>query len=79
MIDRVLMKRVLVDLQVAVDDADSTAADMLRPPRQRELRQVLLRVQYREARRKIVEQIAYLMRMAEEGAAGPAGEGGPPH
>ncbi|MFT3771409.1 MAG: hypothetical protein QM820_38840 [Minicystis sp.] len=76
MIDRALMKRVLVDLRVAVDDADSVAADMLRPPRPRELGPVLHRVQYREARGKIVEQIAYLMRMAEEGAAG---EGGPPH
>ncbi|MFT3776251.1 MAG: hypothetical protein QM820_63715 [Minicystis sp.] len=77
MIDRALMKRVLVDLRVAVDDADSVAADMMRPPRQRELGPVLHRVQYREARGKIVEQIAYLMRMAEE--AGPTGEGGPPH
>ncbi|MFT3768451.1 MAG: hypothetical protein QM820_23630 [Minicystis sp.] len=79
MIDRALMKRVLLDLRVAVDDADTVAADMLRPPRRRELGPVLHRVQYREARGKIVQQIAYLLRMADEGPAAPPGEGNPPH
>ncbi|MFT3769373.1 MAG: hypothetical protein QM820_28380 [Minicystis sp.] len=77
MIDRALLKRVLLDLRVTVDDVDTLAADMLRPPRQRELGPVLHRVQYREARGKIVEQIAYLLRMAEEGPA--PSDGGPQH
>lgn len=66
MIDRAILRRVLLDLRVAVDDADSVAVDMMRSPRRRKLGPVLHRSQYREARGKVISQIAYLLRMAED-------------
>lgn len=66
MIDKALLRRVLLDLRVAADDADTVAIDMLRPLRRRRLGRVLHRSQYHEARGKVVSQIAYLLRMAED-------------
>lgn len=75
------MRRALIDLRVAVDDADAAAEDMLRAPRRRELGPVLHRKQYTEARHKITATIAYLMRLV--GGDGPAepsnGGAGPAH
>jgi hypothetical protein len=65
MIDKALLRRVLLDLRVATDDADTVAVDMLRSPRQRQLGPALHRSQYREARAKVVSQIAYLLRMVD--------------
>lgn len=58
------IRRTLLDLRVAVDDADAITADMLRIPRRRELGPALHRKQYVEARGKITTAIAYLMRVA---------------
>src|SRR5512140_1218188 len=64
--DRADMRRALVDLRVAVDDADSVTEDMLRAPRRRELGPVLHRRNYSEARGKITSAIAYLFRAVDE-------------
>jgi hypothetical protein len=74
------MRRALVDLRVAVDDADAVAEDMLRAPRRRELGPALHRKHYTEARRKVTATISYLMRLvggdgsaeSSNGGAGPA-------
>lgn len=66
MIDRAVLRRVLLDLRVAADDADSITVDMMRSPRRRRLGPMLHRSQYREARGKVITQIAYLLRMAED-------------
>ena len=66
MIDPAKMRRALVDLRVAVDDADAVTADVLRRPRRRELGPALHRRNYREARDKILGQLAYLLHMIEE-------------
>ncbi len=71
------MRRVLLDLRVAVDDADAVTEDMLRAPRRRELGPVLHRKNYGEARGKITSAIEYLFRLAEPGA--PPEGGGPAH
>jgi hypothetical protein len=76
MIDADKMRRALVDLRVAVDDAGAVTADMLRRPRRRELGPALHRRNYREAQDKILGQIAYLLHMAEEPPAG--GQAPPP-
>ncbi len=63
--DRADLRRLLVDLRLAVDDADAVTRDMLRPPRLRELGPALHNRQYREAHEKILSLLAYLMRDAE--------------
>jgi hypothetical protein len=75
MIDPDKMRCALVDLRVAVDDAGAVTTDMLRRPRRRELGPALHRRNYREARDKILGQIAYLLRLTEEP---PPGSQSPP-
>lgn len=70
------MRRALVDLRVAVDDADAVAEDMLRTPRQRELGPALHRKQPSEARGKVTATIAYLMRLVGDGSPTEPGSGG---
>jgi hypothetical protein len=59
-----------VSFQVAVDDAGAVTADMLRRPRRRELGPALHRRNHREAREKILAQLAYLLRLAEDPSPG---------
>jgi len=75
-IDRIEMRRALVDLRVAVDDAEAITDDMLRHPRRRELGPALHRKNHREARDKIYRQIAYLLHLA---GSPPPGSEPPPH
>lgn len=75
MIDPDKMRRALIDLRVAVDDAGAVTADMFRRPRRRELGPALHRRNYREARDKILGQLAYLLHMIEEP---PPGSQSPP-
>ena len=65
------MRKALVALRVAVDDADGIASDMLRPPRKRELGPVLHRRNYRDARKSIRHGIDYLLKLV-----GPEPNGG---
>ena len=69
------VRRFLVDLRVAVDDADAITRDALRPLGRRELGRVLHRKNYGEAHERIVELLAYAM------PPGPGGSGdaGPAH
>ncbi len=68
------LRRSLVDLRIAFEDADAVTRDMLRPPRLRELGPALHSRQYREAYEKIAQVMAYLLRAAE---GGNPPEGGP--
>ena len=83
MIDADDMRRGLLALKLAFDDADTVAIDMLRPPRKRELGPVLAKRNYDEARGSFASRFADLMAMAgEEPEPGdPSGNGGagPPH
>ncbi len=72
--DRADLRRILVDLRLALDDADAITRDMLRPPRLRELGPALHGRQYREAHEKILSLLAYLLRETE---GGNPPEGGP--
>ncbi len=63
--DRADLRRSLLDLRLAIDDADAVSRDMLRPPRLRELGPALHSRNYREAHEKILSVLAYLMREAE--------------
>ncbi len=74
--DRDTLRRALVDLRVAVDDADAVTRDMLRSPRERELGPVLHRDNYSEARAKIAAGFAFLMASVEPEPTDPAGSGG---
>jgi hypothetical protein len=69
------VRRAVVDLRVAVDDADALAEDMLRSPRRRELGPVLHRKQYTEARRKVTAASSYLMRLVADGPTDPSSSG----
>ena len=75
--------RFIIDLRVAVDDADGVIRDALRPLGKRELGRALHRRNYREARERIVSLLDYATPPAPDGDAepgGPAGNGGsPPH
>lgn len=79
MIDATLLRHVLLDLRVAVDDADAVMIDSMRRPRRRRLGHVTHRTQYREAREKIVSQIAYLLRLTEPDPTPPTPTGGAEH
>ncbi len=72
--DRADFRRILLDMRLAIDDADAVTRDMLRPPHLRELGPALHGRQYREAHEKILALLAYLSRVAE-GETPP--EGGP--
>lgn len=75
--DRDDLRRALVDLRVAFDDADTVAADMLRAPRRRELGPVLAAQNYGDARSRVLAAHAYLMRLVSIGEPGdPSGNGG---
>ena len=78
------MRAWIVDLHVAVDDADSVTRDALRPLGKRELGRLLHRQNYREAYERIVALLDFATPPAPEGDAepgDPAGNGGagPPH
>ena len=55
------IRRILVDLRVAVDDADAVVKDMLRKRRRRSLGRANHKEHYRDAHRTMIETIAYLM------------------
>jgi len=74
--DRDTMRRALLDLRVAVDDADAVTRDMLKAPRERELGPVLHGANYSEARSKIAAGFAFLMVSVESEPSDPAGSGG---
>jgi hypothetical protein len=74
--DREIIRRALLDLRVAVDDADAVTRDMLRSPRERELGPVLHRDNYSEARAKIAAGFAFLLTCVEPESTDPAGSGG---
>jgi hypothetical protein len=77
------VRRFIVDLRVAVDDADAVTRDALRPLGRRELGRLLPRRTYGEARQKILALLAYATPPEpDDGEPGdPAGNGGagPPH
>jgi len=66
--------RLLLELRVAFDDADAVAEDMLASPRRRELGPALHRRNYREAKRKLIDVHAEIVRRL--GGAAPGGGGG---
>ncbi len=72
--DRAELRRILMDMRVAIDDADAVSRDMLRPPRLRELGPALHSRQYREAHAKLIAALEYLLRETE---GGDPPEGGP--
>ena len=55
------IRRILVDLRVAVDDADGVVKDMLRKRRRRSLGRATHKEHYRGAHRTMIQLIAYLM------------------
>ncbi len=63
--DRAELRRLLMDMRVAIEDADAVSRDMLRPPRLRELGPALHSRQYREAHEKMITALAYLLRETE--------------
>jgi hypothetical protein len=71
------VSRWLVNLRVAIDDADSVVEDMLRPPRERELGPALHREQYAEAHQQIRGLLAFA-EPPESERGDPAGSGGSP-
>jgi hypothetical protein len=75
-IDRDEMRRVIVSLTEGWRDADAVAADMLRPPRERELGPVLHAQNYTDARGKIVGAIAYLASLTRDDGGEPGGPDG---
>ena len=58
----------LVELRVAVDDADAVTRDALRPLGKHELGRILHRRNYREASERIVALLAYATPPAPDGA-----------
>jgi hypothetical protein len=72
------LRRVVLDLRVAVDDGDAVTEDMLLPPSQRELGPATQRKTYREAHKKTVACINYLLRLVD-GSASPEGGTDPVH
>lgn len=77
--DPAAVRRLVVDLRVAVDDADAVVADMLRPLRKRELGHVLHRDRYHEAHGKIVSMLAYAMPEETPSEGGDDGGNAPTH
>jgi hypothetical protein len=69
------VRRLVLDLRVAFDDVNAIVADLLRPPRERELGPVLHRDGYQEARGKLVALLAWCEPREPEGGD-PAGCGG---
>ena len=65
--DPAAVRSFIVDLRVAVDDADAITRDALRPLGRRELGRVLHRKNYGEARARIVEMLAYALPPGPEG------------
>ena len=78
--DAAAVDRFIVDLRVAVDDADAITRDALRPLGRRELGRILHRRNYQEARGRIVSLIGYAMPSEPDGGSGDAagGRGGSP-
>lgn len=70
--DTAAVRRFIVDLRVAVDDADAVTRDALRPLGRRELGRILHRKNYGEARERIVALLDYAT------PPGPDGEPGAP-
>lgn len=73
------MRSAILSLVEGWRDADAVTADMLRPPRERELGPALHARNYGEARGKIVASLAYLSSLARDdgGEHGdPSGNGG---
>ncbi len=66
------IRRWLVHLRVAFDDADSVVIDMFRPLRRRRLGYVQHRALYREARQAIIAQLDAVLRSPPK-----RGDGGP--
>jgi len=69
------VRRALLDLRVACDDADAVIVDALRPLRRRELGHVLAARNYADARGKITATLAYLFRLASNGGEHDGGAG----
>ena len=81
--DTAAVRAWIVDLRVAIDDADAVTRDALRPLGRRELGRALHRHNYRDARERIVALLAAVEpppeREPTSGApAAPAGNGGSP-
>jgi len=72
------LRRIALDLRVAFDDGDAVTEDMLSSPDERQLGPALHRQSYREARKKIIACINYLLRVTE-GSASPEGGADPVH
>ena len=71
------VRRLLVDLRVAFDDIDALVADMLRPPRARELGRALHWDGYREARGRVAALLTWAEPPADNAEpSDPAGSGG---
>ena len=62
------MRRFVVGLRVAFDDADSVVEDMLAPVRERHFGHAKHRELYDEARRSIVEALDAMLAMDEGGS-----------
>jgi len=69
--------RLLLELRVVFDDADAVTEDLLAPPRRRELGPALHRRNYREAKRKLLDIHAEIVRRL--GSADPGAAPAPAH
>ena len=78
MIDLEDMRRALLALKLAFDDADAVAEDMLRAPRKRQLGPVLHRKNYGDARASMLSGLDYLIGITkpEPENGDPSGNGG---
>lgn len=76
--DRGAVRRWVVDLRVVADDLDAIVTDMLRPMRRRELGHRSHRAKCRDARKAIVELLAYAIPPGDDGGerGDPSGNGG---
>jgi hypothetical protein len=76
--DRAAVRRWVGDMRVVADDLDTIARDMLRPLRRRELGARSHREKFRDARKTIVDLLAYAM-PPDDGGGESSNGGSPAH
>jgi hypothetical protein len=69
--DPELVRRLLVDIRVAFDDADAVTSDLLRKKRRRALGHVQHKKLYRDARQKLIHALDHLLTPPEPAGGAP--------